>query len=99
MNIYFPQVHKRSHLSSYLLAAFAVCTALMLILSFNQYFAHRWSTPSVFSDVVSIGNTNTPVAVPAPLPPAEQVKASMTALPESANPVPQAVPVPVPSVQ
>ena len=42
MNIYFPQIEKKSQLSSYLLAAFAICTLMLLILSFGQFFAQRW---------------------------------------------------------
>jgi len=98
MNIYVSQVEKRSQLFSYLLAAFAMCTALILILSFSQYLSHRWSMAAAYSEVVSTESVNIPVAIPAPLPPAEQIQISMTALPVSANPVPQALPVPVPSV-
>jgi hypothetical protein len=85
-------------LFSYLLAAFAICTALMLILSFSNFFESRWSMPSASSQVVHAQSSTIPVAIPAPLPPAEQLQVSTTALPESANPVPQTVPVPVPSV-
>lgn len=98
MNIYFPQVEKRAHLFSYLLAVFAICTALMLMLSFTNYFAHRWSMSSVSSEVVSTESAGMPVAIPAPLPPAEQIQVSMTTSPANTNPVPQAVPVPMPSV-
>ena len=98
MNIHFSQVENRSQLSSYLLAAFAISVVLMLALSFNQYFAHHWSLSSASSDVVSAESATTPVAIPAPLPPAEQIQVSMQPSPASANPVPQVVPVPVPSV-
>jgi len=98
MNIYFPQVEKRSQVFAHVLAAFAISVALMLALSFNQYFAHRWSISSASSEIVSAEMSNVPVAIPAPLPPAEQIQVSMMVLSGSADPVPQAVPVPVPSV-
>ena len=98
MNTYFLQVEKRSQLSSYLLAAFAICTLIMLILSFNQSLENRWSMPSASSQVVH-SESSVPVAIPAPLPPAEQIQMSNTSLPSGgANPVPQVVPIPVPSV-
>jgi len=99
MNIHFPQVDKRSQLSSYFLAAFAICTAMMLILSFGQFFEQRWSMPSGSSQVVPAESTSVPVAIPAPLPPQDQIQISVTPLRSvNANPVPQAVPVPAPSV-
>jgi hypothetical protein len=99
MNTYFPQVEKRSHLSSYVLAVFAICTLLMLVLSFSRFFENRWSMPSVPSGVVTTESANMPVAIPAPVPPTDQVQMSVTPLPAgSLNPVPQVVPVPVPSV-
>ena len=99
MNIYVPQVEKRFQLSSYLLAAFAICTLMMLILSFSHYFENRWTMPSASSQVVPAESTSVPVPIPAPLPPAEQIQMSNTSLPSgSANPVPQVVAIPVPSV-
>jgi len=99
MNIHFPQVEKRSQLSSYLLAAFAICTLTMLVLSFSHFFENRWSMPSVSSQVVHAESNIVPVAIPAPVPPTDQIQISVTPLPSvGENPVPQAVPVPVPSV-
>jgi hypothetical protein len=99
MNIYFAQVEKRSNLFSYLLAAFAISTILMLILSFSNYFEDHWDIPSTSSQAISVESRNLPVAIPIPVPPADQVQISVTPLPRSANPVPQVVPVPVHSVQ
>ena len=99
MNIYFQQVEKRSQLSSYLLAAFAICTLLLLVLSFSRFFEQRWSGSSTSAQVVHAESNNVPVAIPAPLPPAEQIQISTTLLSSgSANPVPQVVAIPVPSV-
>ena len=99
MNIHFSQVENRSQLFSYLLAAFAICTLLMLILSFSHYFEQRWSGSSTSAQVVHAESNNVPVAIPAPLPPAEQIQMSNISLPSGgANPVPQVVAIPVPSV-
>ena len=98
MNIYFPQAEKRSQLFSYLLAAFAICTLMLLILSFSRFFENRWSMPSASSQVVH-SESSVPVPIPAPLPPADQIEVSIAPLSSgSANPVPQIIPVPVPSV-
>ena len=98
MNAYVPQVEKRSQLFSYLLAVFAIITLMMLILSLSHYFENRWSMPSASSQVVH-SEGSVPVAIPAPHPPAEQIQMSNTSLPSgSANPVPQVVAIPVPSV-
>ena len=100
MNIHFSQVERRSQLFSYLLAALAIGTVMMLILSFHQYFGHRGTMlSSTSSQVVHTEISNTPVAIPAPLPPAEQIHLSITSMPDDGeNPVPQVVPIPVPSV-
>lgn len=99
MNTYFPQGEKRSQLSSYLLAAFAICTLMMLILSFSRFSENRWSMPSIASEVVTTESASMPVAIPAPVPPPDQLQMSVTPLPAgSVNPVPQVVPVPLPSV-
>jgi hypothetical protein len=99
MNTYFPQVEKRSQWSSYLLAAFALITMLMLILSFNDFFAQRANMPFTSSRMVHTESSHAPVAIAAPLPPAEQIQIATAALPSvSANPVPQPVANPVPSV-
>jgi hypothetical protein len=86
-------------LFSYLLAAFAICTVLMLALSFSHFFEQRWSMPSASSHVVRTESSNMPVPIPAPLPPPDQIQVSIAPLSSgNANPVPQAVPIPVPSV-
>lgn len=99
MNIYYPQVEKRSQLSTYLLVVFVICTVLMLILSFNRFSENRWNMSSASSQVVSAESISIPVAIPAPVPPAEQIQVAAAPLPAGANPVPQAVPAPAPSVQ
>ena len=99
MNIYFLQVEKRSQLFSYLLAAFAICMVLMLVLSFNQSFANRWAMPSASSQVVRAESNNVPVPIPAPQPPAEQLQLANASVPaDGENPVPQVIAIPVPSV-
>jgi hypothetical protein len=99
MNTYFMQVEKRSQWSSYLLAAFALITMLMLILSFSRFFEQRGSLPFTSSGVVLTESSSVPVAIPAPLPPTEQVQIATATLPTvNANSVPQAVANPVPSV-
>jgi hypothetical protein len=99
MNTYFPQVEKRSQWSSYLLAAFAICTLMLLVLSFSHYFENRWTMPSASSQVVHSESTSAPVAIPAPHPPEEQIQMSNTSLPSGrANLVPQVVPISAPSV-
>jgi hypothetical protein len=47
MNTHFLQVEKRSQMFSYLLAAFAIGTAMMLILSLSHSFENRWSMPDL----------------------------------------------------
>jgi hypothetical protein len=83
-----------------LLAAFAICTAMMLILSFNHYFEHRSTMlSSTSSQVVHTESNDVPVAIPAPLAPAEQIQISSTSMAAGGeNPVPQAVAIPMPSV-
>ena len=100
MNIHFSQVERRSQFFSYLLAAFAIYTVVMLTLSFDRYFEHRQTMlHSTSSQVVQSESGPLRVAIPAPLPPAEQIQISATALPSVGdNPVPQVVPIPVPSV-
>lgn len=101
MNIYFSQVERRSQLFSGLLATFAIYTVVMLILSFNHYFEHRSPMlSSTSSQVVQTEGNHVPVAIPAPLPPAEQIQISITQMADGGEkPVPQVVPIPVPSVQ
>lgn len=100
MNIHFSQVENRSQLFSYLRAAFAICTVMMLILSFSHFFEQRSIIlPSTSSQVVHTESNNVPVAIPAPHPPAEQIQTSDTSMSSlGANPVPPVVAIPVPSV-
>jgi hypothetical protein len=101
MNIHIPQVERKSELFSYLLAAFAVFTLLMLSLSFIRMAELRLPVPSVDIYQPQTEKTNMPVAIPAPIPPVEQVQSIVT--PEAAANtqsilVPQIVPAPAPSV-
>lgn len=101
MNIHFQQVEKKSQSFSYILAAFAVFTVLMLTLSISRHAELHLSSPSVSLQAVNSENTNVPVAIPAPLPPAEQVQTIAT--PEAfgnsqAVLAPQAIAAPMPSV-
>lgn len=99
MNIYFLQVEKRSQLFSYLLAAFAICTLLMLILSFSHFFEDRRSMPSNSLQAVPAESSSMPVIIPAPLPPQDQIQISSVPLSsDSADFVPQVVPISAPSV-
>ena len=99
MNIHFQQVEKKSQLFSYILAAFAVFTVLMLTLSIIRHTELHLSSPSV--QAVSSENTNVPVAIPAPLPPDEQAQTIATPEPFGNSQtvfVPQAIAAPMPSV-
>jgi hypothetical protein len=99
MNIYYPQVERRSQLSSYLLAACAVFTVLMLALSLSRNAGMHWSVHSLSVQAVETEDSGLPVAIPAPLPPAGQ--AVTTPEPAGSAPsvlIPQAIPAPLPSV-
>ena len=101
MNIHFQQVEKKSQVFSYILAAFAVFTVLMLTLSFSRHTDLHLSIPSTSIQVVHSENTHLPVAIPAPLPPAEQAQTNATPEPfgnSQAVLVPQAIAAPMPSV-
>ena len=101
MNIHFPQVERRSQLSSYLLAAFAIFTALMFALSLSRHAELHWSVPSVTAQVVQTENSGLPVAIPAPLPPTASTQAISTPGLAGNVPsilVPQAIPAPPPSM-
>ena len=101
MNIHFPQVERRSQLFSYLLAAFATFTMLMLALGLSSQAEIHLSIPSVSMQATGPVNSDVPVAIPAPLPPMERAEA-MDTLELTGNslsiPVPQTIPAPVPSV-
>lgn len=101
MNIHFQQVERKSPVVSYLLAAFAIFTVLMFVLSLSRHAELHWSVPSVTVQAAQTKHGDLPVAIPAPLPPAEQAQAIAT--PEAASSpessvVPQAIAAPVPSV-
>ncbi|MEO5886152.1 MAG: hypothetical protein ABIQ77_00675 [Anaerolineales bacterium] len=101
MNIHFQQVEKKSQVFSYMLAGLAVFTVLMLILGFSRHIELQLSIPSVSMQAVHSENTNMPVAIPAPLPPAEQAQTIVTPEPfgnSQAVLVPQAIAAPMPSV-
>ena len=101
MNIHFPQVERRSQLSSYILAAFAIFTVLMFALSLSRHVELHWSVPSVSIQVAQAENNDFPAVIPAPLPPAVQTQASVTLEPAAEAPavlVPQVIPAPLPYV-
>lgn len=101
MNIHFLQVERRSQLFSYLLAAFAVFTLLMLSLSFIGIAELRLSVLTVDAYQAQAEKMKIPVAIPAPTPPVEQVQSIV--IPEAAANTqlilaPQIVRAPAPSV-
>jgi hypothetical protein len=99
MNIHFSQVERKSQVFSYLLAAFAVFTALMLTLSLGRHAGMHWSAPATSSQAIQTKDNHLPIAAPAPLPPAEQAQAVFTPEPAGTAPtilVPQAIPAPAP---
>lgn len=101
MNIHYPQVERKSQLSSYLLAAFAILMGLMFVLNLGRHFEIHWSVPSISIQTAQTGNSDMPVAIPAPLPPAEQAQSIVTPEPDgNATSIlaPQAIPAPAPSV-
>ena len=101
MNIHYSQVERRSPLSSYLLAACAVFTVLMLALSLSRDAGLHWSVPSISVQAAQTEDSGLPVAIPAPLPPAGQAQAVTTPEPAGSAPsvlIPQAIPAPLPSV-
>ena len=101
MNIHFQPVEKKSQLSSYLLAAFATFTVLLLVLNMSRQVEVHFSVPSISIQAVQPVNRDLPVAVPAPLPPAEATTANSTPEPDGnamSMVIPQAIPAPAPSV-
>lgn len=98
MHIHFQQAEKKSQVFSYMLIAVVVFTISMLILNASRTVDLHLSIPSLSSEQPVYGEiSNMPVAIPAPLPPAEQVQ--VTAIPSSTpSPLPQAVPVHVPDL-
>lgn len=101
MNIQFPQVDRRSQLSSRILTAFAICMAVMLMLSLVRHVEIRWSIPYVSVQTTQIEHNDIPLAISAPLPPAEATQAISTPEPDGnamSILMPQAIPAPAPSV-
>ncbi|HAX69378.1 MAG TPA: hypothetical protein PK152_01685 [Anaerolineales bacterium] len=101
MNIHFQPVEKKSLLSSYLLVAFATFTVLMLVLSMSRQVEIHFSVPAISIQAVQPVNSDLPVAVPAPMPPAEATTAISTPEPDwnaMSMVIPQAIPAPAPSV-
>lgn len=101
MNIHYPQVERKSQSSSYMLTAFAICMAMMLVLNLVRHVEIRWSIPSISVQAAQIENGTVPIAIPAPLSPAEAIQATSTPEPDgnaSSNLMPQAIPAPAPSV-
>ncbi len=97
MNIHFQQVEKKSQIFSYILVVFAVFVALMLTLSISRHFELQPSIPDISMPAVH----SEPVAIPAPLPPAEQAQTIATPEPFGNSQtvlVPQAIAAPMPSV-
>lgn len=101
MNIHYSQVEKKSQAASYLLAALAIATALMMTLSLNRHAEIHWSAAATSGQVDQTVDSHLPVAIPAPLPPAEQVQViGAPELVADTQPisVPQVIPAPAPSV-
>jgi hypothetical protein len=101
MNVHFVQVERKSQLFSYLLAAFAIFTVLMFALSLSRHAELHWSVSAVTVQAAQAENSDLPVAIPAPLPPAEVTQPIVTPEPAGTTPsslVPQVIPAPVPSV-
>jgi hypothetical protein len=78
MNIHFQPVGKRSQIFSYILVASAVFMISMLTLSFSRHAELHLFIPSISMQAIHSDNTNVPVAIPAPLPPAEHAHAMVT---------------------
>lgn len=101
MNIQFPQVERKSQSFTHLLVVFAVFTILMTTLSLSRHIEFHWSIPSVSIQTAPIENSDAPIAIPAPKPPAEQAQSISTPEPVGNVPAslpPLAIPAPAPSV-
>jgi len=101
MNIHFEPVEKKSPLFSYVLVALATFTVLMLVLNMSRQVEIHFSVPALSIQAVQPVNSDLPIAVPAPVPPAEAPQAISTPEPTTntvTSLAPQAIPVPVPSV-
>jgi hypothetical protein len=99
MNIHFQQAEKKSPVLFYTLIVLAVLTALMMVLNAGWHSDFRLSVPSSAGRVVLSESGSLPVAIAAPLPPAEQIPATtMPVASSTPSPLPQAVAVPVPDM-
>jgi hypothetical protein len=99
MNIHFQQDEKRSQVFFYMLVALAVFTVSLLILNIGWHSEFRLSVPSSSPQEALMENSSLPVAVPAPLPPAEQLQGTVTPAPSATpGPLPQAIAAPVPDL-
>src|SRR5690349_7463199 len=100
MNIHFQQVEKKSQVFLYMLVVVVVFTVSMLIsntrrtVNLHLPIAHTSSMQPAYGEI-----SNMPVAVPAPVPPANAAPMATPPMPSSTpSPLPQAVPAPVPSL-
>ena len=101
MNIHFPQVERKSQLFSYLVAASATFTMLMLGPSLSRQVEIHLSIPPISMQAAGPTNGDTPVAIPAPVPPiqsTESISAPGLAGDVPVILVPETIPAPVPSV-
>ncbi len=101
MNIHFQPIEKKSQLFSYLLVVFGTFTVLMLVLSMSRQVDIHFSVPAISIQAVQPVNSDLPVAVPAPLPPAEATQVIATPAPignAATSLAPQPIPAPAPSV-
>ena len=100
MNIHFEQAEKKSQVLLYVLVIVVPFTVWILISNTSSTFNLHLPIHPSFVQRVHGDITNTPVAIAAPLPPAEQVQEKNAPVTSSTpSPVPQPVPVPMPSVQ
>ena len=99
MNIHFEQSEKKLRVFLYMLVIVAVFSVFVLISNTSGTVDLHLSMPSsLASGQPAYGKvSNMPVAIPAPLSPANEVHKTATSIPSSTpSPLPQAVPAPVP---
>ncbi len=99
MNIHFQQAEKKSQVFFYIFVALAFLSAMMVLLNASSRVEVHLSIPASSAQGVALENNTMPVAIPAPLPPAEQVQSTNTPAPSATvGLLPQAVPVPTPDL-
>lgn len=101
MNIHYPQVESRGPLPSHRLAALAILLVLVVALSLSRQAIFYGPAHSVSLGVVQAENRESPIAIPAPLPPVARGQANASSDPArevQSSLVPQALPAPRPSV-